>query len=223
MAGLDQVRVISEDGVSGAKRFDTREGGAELTAALAGGQAEHIVAMKMDRLFRDAEDALSQTRRWDKAGVALHIIDMGGGGALNTASPFGRAFLTITAAFAELERNLIRERTSGALQHKKSHRQVYSPVPFGFSEGPRCICGCGLPIAEARVQHQRNKTKAKGELVGNAAEAATVRTIREQYELGWSYRAIADSLNASKVPTKRGGKRWYASTVRAIAANNIHG
>jgi len=37
----------------------------------------------------------------------------------------GRMFLTMTAAFAELERNLIAERTEAALQYKKSKRQVY--------------------------------------------------------------------------------------------------
>lgn len=40
--------------------------------------------------------------------------------SLNTATPMGRAFLTITATFAELERNLIAERTKTALQFKKS-------------------------------------------------------------------------------------------------------
>jgi len=27
----------------------------------------------LDRLFRDAEDALCQTKAWDKAGIALHL------------------------------------------------------------------------------------------------------------------------------------------------------
>ena len=36
------------------------------------------------------------------------------------------------AAFAEFERNLISERTSAALQHKKIHLQPYAQLPFGF-------------------------------------------------------------------------------------------
>ena len=55
----------------------------------------------LDRLFRDAEDALRQTKAWDKAGIALHLVDMGGSG-MNTASAMGRMFLTLMAA--ELER-----------------------------------------------------------------------------------------------------------------------
>lgn len=70
-----------------------------------------MVALKLDRRFRDAADALVQTRVWDRAGIALHVVDMGGQ-SLNTASSMGRMFLTMTAAFAELERNLISERTT---------------------------------------------------------------------------------------------------------------
>ena len=33
---------------------------------------------------------------------------------------------------------------------------------------------------------------------------------------GASFHAIADTLNAEQVPTKRGGSSWYASTVRNI-------
>lgn len=71
----------------------------------------------LDRLFRDAADALVQTRAWDRAGVALHVVDMGGT-SLNTASAVGRMFLTMTAAFAELERSLVSERTSAAMQQR---------------------------------------------------------------------------------------------------------
>lgn len=43
----------------------------------------------LDRLFRDAEDALRQTKAWDKAGIVLHLVDMGGT-SMNTASAMGR-------------------------------------------------------------------------------------------------------------------------------------
>lgn len=195
MAGLDLARVISEDGVSGAKRLDSRPGGSELIATLGWKHAEHVVALKLDRLFRDAEDALAQTRKWDRAGVALHIIDMGGS-ALNTASAMGRMFLTMTAAFAELERSLVSERTSAALTHKKQQLQAYSPTPFGFD-------------------------RAGDELRPNDGEAAVVKSIKRWNAEGKSLRAIAADLNARQVPTKRGGK-WYASTIQKIVGNDIH-
>ena len=66
----------------------------------------------------NAEDALRQTKAWDKAGIALHLVDMGGTG-MNTASAMGRMFLTLMAGCAELERNLVAERTASVLAHKK--------------------------------------------------------------------------------------------------------
>lgn len=39
--------------------------------------------------------------------------------------------------------------------------------------------------------------------------------IRQMRKAGASLPKIAQALNAEGVPTARGGKRWYASTVRA--------
>ena len=47
--------------------------------------------------------------------------------------------LTMMAAFAELERNLIAERTTQALQHKKQHRQAYTSTVTG---APARSVGC---------------------------------------------------------------------------------
>jgi DNA invertase Pin-like site-specific DNA recombinase len=72
----------------------------------------------LDRLFWDAEDALRQTKAGDKAGIALHLVEMGGT-SMNTASAMGRMFLTLMAGCAELERNLVAERSASVLAHKK--------------------------------------------------------------------------------------------------------
>src|SRR5438132_14410555 len=66
MAGLDMVAVIREEGVSGSKALATRPGGQEVMSLVQSGVAHHVVALKLDRLFRDVVDALTQTRAWDK-------------------------------------------------------------------------------------------------------------------------------------------------------------
>lgn len=119
MAGLELMTVIREEGVTASKALSTREGGRELEHLLSSGQVQHVAGVKLDRLFRDAADALQVTRAWDRAGVALHLVDMGGQ-TINTATAMGRMFLTLMAGFAELERNLISERTRAALQHLQS-------------------------------------------------------------------------------------------------------
>ena len=58
-------------------------------------------------------------------GVALHIIDLGGN-AIDTTSAAGRFMLVVLAGAAEMERNLIRERTKSALAVKRANGQRIS-------------------------------------------------------------------------------------------------
>lgn len=195
MQGLDLVSIMTERGVSGGKPLGERPEGEKLLASIARNDIEHVVALKLDRLFRDAEDALHQTKAWDKAGVALHLVDMGGQ-TVNTGSAMGRFFLNVMAGFAELERNLIAERTEAALQHKKSSNRVYGEVPYGYDRD-------GDNLRE------------------NPEEMQVVREIERLREDGESLRSIAQHLNDSETPTKKGGK-WHASTVSSILKNTIH-
>ena len=196
MSGLPVVETVRDEGVSAAKAFSKRPGGMRVMDLLRSGQVRHIVALKLDRLFRDAEDALRQTKEWDRAGVALHLVDMGGQ-TLNTSTAMGRFFLNMLAAFAELERNMIAERTSTALQHKKASGAVYGPTPYGFDRsGPQ--------------------------LVPNPTEALIVQQVRRLRRDGMSFRCIADRLNAQSVATKRGKSVWYPSTVRYVWANDLY-
>lgn len=194
LRGLDCAAVIREEGISAGKPLATRPGGQELLALVAAGKVAHVVALKLDRLFRDAEDALHETKAWDKAGVALHLVDMGGT-AVDTRSPMGRMILTMLAGFAEFERGIIRERTATALRHKKAHRQAYSPTPFGFD-------------------------RHGDTLIASPTEQATLEAIRGWHRDGQSLRAIARELTAQGIPTKRGG-RWEAATVSYLLKNSI--
>ena len=102
----------------------------------------------------------------------------------------------MTAAFAELERNLIAERTQAALLYKKSKRLVYGAVPYGFSR-----YGDALKVIEM--------------------EFGVIRKIQEWSARGWTLRKIADVLNRRRVRTKH-SRRWHASTVRYILRNSLH-
>lgn len=195
LAGLTLVDVLREEGVSGAKPLASREHGAELARRVQSGEAKHVVTFKLDRLFRDAADALRQTREWDQRGVAVHFVDLGGQ-TLNTASAMGRMFLTVAAGFAELERNLIAERTAMALAHKREHGLVYGSTPFGY---------------ERRGDRLREK----------ASELRVLKRIRAWRARGWSLRRIAEQLTADQVATKRGG-RWHASSIAYLLKNPLY-
>ena len=197
LAGLELVALVREEGVSGAKPLASRPGGSQLLAAMLEHGAAHVVALKLDRLFRDAVDALTVTRSWDAEGVALHLVDMGGQ-TLNTASAMGRLFLTMTAAFAELERNLIAERTRTALEHKRDKGETVSRAPRG------------LRIAGTRLE-------ADPESDG----LALYRRARELRASGLTYAAVAERLTAEGFRPKRpgAGARMAASVVRYMLQN----
>lgn len=195
MSGLNIVATLREEGISGRTPIAHRPGGKEMLQLIREKKVQHIVALKLDRLFRDAEDALRQTRQWDEGGIALHLVDMGGT-AINTASAMGRLLITMMSGFAELERNLIAERTAAALQHKKRHRQAYSPTPYGF-------------------QRQGDL------LIPDPDEQAIVARIRVMHDTGMSLRAIIRTLNEEGIPAKRGGK-WQVSAVWYLLRNELH-
>ena len=100
-----------------AARSRSRSGpvGRALFARLASGDV--IIAAKLDRLFRSALDALKVVEDLRKRGVALHLLDLGGDISGNGMS---KLFLTIAAAFAEAERDRIRERIGQAKADQKA-------------------------------------------------------------------------------------------------------
>jgi DNA invertase Pin-like site-specific DNA recombinase len=145
MRGLDLVAVVTEAGVSaGRYTLDEREGGARVLAAVHRGEVRHVIALKLDRLFRNTIDCLTTVQAWDRAGVSLHLVDMGGA-SLDTASAMGRMFLTMAAGFAEMERNLTAERTAAALSRKREKgEKTGGSIPFGYDvqpgpDGTRCL------------------------------------------------------------------------------------
>jgi site-specific DNA recombinase len=109
--GITLVEVV-DAGVSAGKPMARRPGGARVLAALADGRANAVIACKLDRLFRNTADALTLTESWNKAGVALHLLEL----IVDTSTTMGRFFLSIIAAAAELERSMGADRTRAALE-----------------------------------------------------------------------------------------------------------
>jgi site-specific DNA recombinase len=187
--GLEVAGILRESAISGTIPLADRPEGVKLTEMVSSGQVRHVIALKLDRLFRSAVDALSTTAEWDKQGIALHLVDMGGQ-SLNTGSAMGRMMLTLLAGFAQFERDLTAERTTSALAHKKANNQAYSPTPYG-------------------------KDRDGERLTDNAQELSIIKQMRELRENGFSLRGIAEHLNSNGIASKQ-GKRWYASSVGYI-------
>jgi DNA invertase Pin-like site-specific DNA recombinase len=148
--------------------IDQRPAGGPLFARLKKGDV--VIAPKLDRLFRSALDALIVVEDLRKRGVALHLLDLGGDISGNGLS---KLFLTIAAAFAEAERDRIRERIGQVKADQKARgRYLGGSAPFGYRVG------------EA------------GELVPHEGEQKAIREMKRLRAQGKALRPIAEVMRA---------------------------
>jgi putative DNA-invertase from lambdoid prophage Rac len=76
-----------------------------------------VITPKLDRMFRSALDALDVLGKLKQAGIALHMIDLGGD---TTSNGVSKRVFTILSAVAEAERDRTRERVA---EVKRDQRQ----------------------------------------------------------------------------------------------------
>lgn len=133
------------------------------------GKIKRCIVYKLDRLSRSQKDTLYLIEDiLNPNGVDFISINE----TMDTSTPLGRLMLGILSAFAQLERENIKERTQmGMLERiKEGYWMGGGRIPFGY-----------------------DYDKAKGILVPNK-DAVTVRKIYELYIEGKSAQTIADML-----------------------------
>ena len=162
----------ADEGVSGSVRPEDRpELGRILDEITAG---DVLIVAKLDRLGRSALDVLRLADTARAQGWRLVLLDLG----LDTATPVGAFTLTALAAVAQLERDLIAQRTRDALDVARQN-------------GTRL----GRPVE---------------------IDEDVRRRIAREFHNGASLSEIARTLTHEGVPTARGGKQWYPSSVQAV-------
>jgi site-specific DNA recombinase len=187
--GLELVEIVIEGGVSASKPLDERCGGCKVLEAIRQGVG-HVVALKLDRLFRNTIDCLTVVKRWEKAGVTLHLINHGGA-SIDTSSALGVMFLTMAAGFAEMERTMASERTAFGLARKRERgEKTGGDVPYGFKAVGRDV----------------------KRLVVDEGEQAIIQAAHELKEQGLSLRAIGAAL-AERGMLPRSGHAWHPESV----------
>lgn len=163
MSGVTLDKVFVERGVSGSIPVADRPEGRELWGCLKAGDT--LIAPKLDRLFRSALDALQTVELLQKRRVAVVLLDLGGDISGNGLS---KLFLTIAAAFAEAERDRIKERI---IQVKSDQRQrgryLGGKVPFGFAVG-----------ADGDLVARSDEQVIVAEVHRLAGDGATVRAVQ---------------------------------------------
>jgi DNA invertase Pin-like site-specific DNA recombinase len=168
--GWQLLEVLEEAGFSAEDL--KRPGIQEALRVLEMGDAQALVARKLDRPARSLRDLACLLASAQQRGWALVALDS----ALDPRTPGGEAAVNVLCSFAPFERGLISKRIRQALARKRA-------------QGVRL----GRPPTMSPYAIER---------------------IRRERAAGTSLAAIANGLNADRVPTAQGGRRWYPATVR---------
>jgi DNA invertase Pin-like site-specific DNA recombinase len=196
------TEVIADVGVSGKVPLADRPNGVrihDLIEAKGSRSADILVVTALDRLTRESEDGVALIKRMVPNGRRHPLLLVSLDDHIDLAGANGRFFAKLRVLLGEFERELVSERTSNALQHKRRTGRVYSSAPYGWDH-------------EGEGEDRR--------LVPNESEQAVLVDMRAWRTEGVNDHAIAALLNSMGVPGKRGGRgRWQANLVYRILAN----
>lgn len=184
---LELIDIYRDEGVSGFKVLEKRPGGSKVLDALrVEKRATHLVAIKLDRLFRNTGDAIAKATEFQKSYIDLHLLDV----SVDTSTATGKMFFTVLAMLAQFERDITGERTKTVLDMKKKDGLVYNHEPFGYD-------------------------RVDDHFVTNEQEILTISSIVAMRKTGLSYRDIASQLDSQGLKPKIAGS-WNAMSVRRI-------
>lgn len=183
--GAELVDLVVDRGFSGRKA--DRPGKMSAVQRVLDGEADVLVVYAIDRLSRSTVDLLWTVQMLLKAERGFVSCRE----QLDSTTPHGRFTLTILGALAEMESELISERTTAVMHRLKLEGRAVGRCPFG-------------------------RTVENGRFVEIPEKMEVVNQILGLRDMGQSYRRIAEILSAEGVEPAGGGKCWYASSVRSV-------
>jgi DNA invertase Pin-like site-specific DNA recombinase len=174
--GWTLVRWEEDAGLSG-KALEGRPALLRALEALDAGEADTLVAAKLDRLSRSTRDLALLLERAQRGGWALTVCDA----PVDTSSAVGEAMVGVVGVFAQLERRLIAERTRAALAEKKrSGARLGRPRTLSAEIEARVLAlrdqGLGLTCIAARLNADGVATARGGKRWYASTVAAVVRS-----------------------------------------------
>jgi DNA invertase Pin-like site-specific DNA recombinase len=125
---MELVDIIADEGISGCS-IKIRPGVQRVLRMIREKQVDAVIIYKLDRLARNTVEALEIAKLMDRKGIALHSITE----KLDTKSALGRFFFTLMASLAEMERGIISERISAAMERKREKLEPCNNNPtYGY-------------------------------------------------------------------------------------------
>jgi len=186
---LHLVEIIEDAGESG--KTLNRPGLQRALDLIRRGEADGLLIAKLDRLSRSVVDwnDLIDGYFGEKAGKQLFSV----ADSIDTRTAAGRLVLNVLMSVAQWERETIGERTTAAMQYKRSKNERVGKVPFGYD------------LAADGVQ-----------LIPNEVEQRALVIIMALRKDGLSLRRIAAELTRRNVRTKEGATKWTHTSVERI-------
>ena len=114
--GLEVVREISDEGISGAKGRNERPGFDELIKGSVKNEWDIILVWDVSRLGRSLQHLVSFLEDIQSANCDMYIHQSG----IDTSTPSGKMMFGMLSVFSEFERSMIRERVIAGQQRAKS-------------------------------------------------------------------------------------------------------
>ncbi len=189
--GRDLDEIVTDAGLS-AKTTD-RAGLQRILTGVKLGEIGTVLVLKIDRATRSVRDLADLIDLFAANDCAFVSVSE----SIDTGSAAGRMITNLLGVLAQFEREQIGERTSFALAHKRTQRQAYSRVPFGWTR--------------------------KGSMLElDAPEQEALIAIRAMEKNGKSYRRIGAWLTENGFRPKQGAAIWHAASVRSVLTSKMN-
>ena len=152
MFDLDLIDVKC-DTVSG-KNIKKRPALKQILELVSKGKVADLVIVKLDRLARNVRQTYEIAELLKTNNCNLHAVT----DKIDTSTAMGKAFFGITAVFAEMERELIAERTKIVLDGKRANGEVIGTIPYGYKrEGEKLAVNNDEQQVIARIKDLRSQ------------------------------------------------------------------
>jgi DNA invertase Pin-like site-specific DNA recombinase len=155
--GIIEYKIYADIGISGGTA--SRPLLDEMMRDVRAGKVRSIIIYKLDRLGRSLPHLLDLLAEFRNRKVRLISISDGLDSA-QTDNPMSRAFWRLLGVFAELEREMIRERVLSGLAHAKASGKKLGRPAGSKDKGQRSVSGYHLRYA-GRSKEQRRLGQRK--------------------------------------------------------------
>lgn len=179
------VEEISDEARSGQKT--NRPGFQKVLSLVESGGADAVIVYSLSRFARNTVATLEAISLMKENDVSFLSLTEN----IDTKSAAGEFFITVLAAFAQMEAKTASERIRSVMELKKSKGEHLGNTPFGWKKE-----GAGI--------------------VKNADEQEVIRLVVEMRARGWSLAEIARQLKKRQLKNRAGNSDWRKTQVKRI-------